>query len=410
MEISELTEDRFRAMFRLTYTGDAYIVLKTVVQANPLSQVQLPTIIHQPFMQAAAQPFPIPLQLKISNVRLRGIMVLVVDQQRGITLVFKNDPLEKIHVSSTFDRVPSVRRFLQRQIEEKIRILFAEDLPQMVHQLSLLHLQKKNERMDGMEEQRSRMSSFSQMKDSSFMIPSSSESQITAIPSSVITEKMLEDYADKLVKQRHSRKWVLNSSSNDSITTVASLYFENFDDGIILCKSLGLDRRQMPRPGFHNISKINHWATHRHVQLQPIHSVPSEPPKHVSDRMEAYVESQRQQLMDTPSLLAQSSSLSIMTDVPSDVYSSYTTLTTILESQLDMEAKDDASLDLNEWQQDTLSARFSLLTSVHHTMAPRNSTYPHILLRTSMSCTQPPVFHKPPKKRQIRRIQLSQTF
>jgi hypothetical protein len=376
MEISELTEDRFRAMFRLTYTGDAYIVMKTVVQANPLSKVQLPTIIHQPFMQAASQPFPIPLQLKISNVRLKGIMVLVVDQQRGITLVFKNDPLEKINVSSTFDRVPSVRRFLQRQIEEKIRILFAEDLPQMVHHLSLLHLQKNNDHWDGMEEQRSRMSSFSQLKESSFIHPSSSASQVTAIPSTIVTEQMMDDYADKLVKQRHSRKWVLNSSSNESMTTVASLHFENMDDEIILCKSLGLDRRKMPRPGLHNISKINHWTSHEHIQIQPVHPViqPS-----IHDRMEAYVESQRQQWMDSMS----------------EVYSNHSVLTAT--------NGEPEQFIIDEWQKDCISARFSLLTHVHYTMAPRNIAFQHILLRTSMAY-HPPSILQIPKKRQIRRI------
>ncbi|KAJ3129022.1 hypothetical protein HK098_002874 [Nowakowskiella sp. JEL0407] len=48
---------------------------------------------------------------------------------RGVTLVFKNDPLEEVDVNSTFDNIPNIRRFLQKQIEEQLRKLFQEDLP-----------------------------------------------------------------------------------------------------------------------------------------------------------------------------------------------------------------------------------------------------------------------------------------
>lgn len=35
LEIGDLSTDRFRGIFRLTYSGDAYIVLQTRVQVGP---------------------------------------------------------------------------------------------------------------------------------------------------------------------------------------------------------------------------------------------------------------------------------------------------------------------------------------------------------------------------------------
>lgn len=35
LEIGDLSTDRFRGIFRLTYSGDAYIVLQTKVQVRP---------------------------------------------------------------------------------------------------------------------------------------------------------------------------------------------------------------------------------------------------------------------------------------------------------------------------------------------------------------------------------------
>ena len=100
----------------------------------------------RPKILAADQPLVVPMLLRISDLRLRGIIVLVVSKTKGITLVFKNDPLESIVISSTFDSVTSVRNFLQREIEKQLRNLFQEDLPVMIHNLSLRHIQNQREK------------------------------------------------------------------------------------------------------------------------------------------------------------------------------------------------------------------------------------------------------------------------
>lgn len=64
-------------------------------------------------------------------------MILVFSKQKGITVVFRNDPLESLKVSSTFDSIPFVRDFLQKAIEAQLRILFMDELPAIIHRLSL---------------------------------------------------------------------------------------------------------------------------------------------------------------------------------------------------------------------------------------------------------------------------------
>ncbi|TKA51617.1 hypothetical protein B0A53_05494 [Rhodotorula sp. CCFEE 5036] len=137
LEIGDLSTDRFRGIFRLTYTGDAYIVLQTRVQANPLN-VPRPSldILNAPRILFAAAPLVVPMTLRLSNLSLRAIVVLVVSRQKGITLVFKNDPLEKVDVSSSFDGVESVAGFIQREIENQLREAFRSDLPSVIHRLS----------------------------------------------------------------------------------------------------------------------------------------------------------------------------------------------------------------------------------------------------------------------------------
>ncbi|KAF2200228.1 hypothetical protein GQ43DRAFT_81893 [Delitschia confertaspora ATCC 74209] len=138
LEIGDLAEDRFRGIFKMSYTGDAFLTLKTKVQANPLNTyLSAKPDFASPQPLAAASGLTIPLQITLSDIKLSGFVILVFSKQKGLTLVFRNDPLESLKVSSTFDSIPFVRDYLQKEIEGQLRVLFMEDLPAIIHRLSL---------------------------------------------------------------------------------------------------------------------------------------------------------------------------------------------------------------------------------------------------------------------------------
>ncbi|EON65622.1 hypothetical protein W97_04861 [Coniosporium apollinis CBS 100218] len=138
LEIGDLAEDRFRGIFKMSYTGDAFLTLKTRVQANPLNTyLSTKPSFASPQPLAASSGLTIPLQITLSDIRLSGFVILVFSRQKGLTLVFRNDPLESLKVSSTFDSIPFVRDYLQKEIEGQLRVLFMEDLPAILHRLSL---------------------------------------------------------------------------------------------------------------------------------------------------------------------------------------------------------------------------------------------------------------------------------
>ncbi|KAF2748175.1 hypothetical protein M011DRAFT_401557 [Sporormia fimetaria CBS 119925] len=153
LEIGDLAEDRFRGIFKMSYTGDAFLTLKTKVQANPLNTyLSTKPSFASPEPLAAAAGLTIPLQITLSDIRLSGFVILVFSKQKGLTLVFRNDPLESLKVSSTFDSIPFVRDYLQKEIEGQLRVLFMEDLPAIIHRLSLRlwspEFQELEERLD----------------------------------------------------------------------------------------------------------------------------------------------------------------------------------------------------------------------------------------------------------------------
>lgn len=138
LEIGDLAEDRFRGIFKMSYAGDAYLTLKTTVQANPLNTyLSTRPSFTSPQPLAASSSLTIPIQITLSDFRLSGFVILVFSKQKGITIVFRNDPLETLKVSSTFDSIPFVRDYLQKTIENQLRVLFVEDLPAIIHRLSL---------------------------------------------------------------------------------------------------------------------------------------------------------------------------------------------------------------------------------------------------------------------------------
>ncbi|KAJ9103138.1 hypothetical protein QFC21_002560 [Naganishia friedmannii] len=139
LEIGDLSLDRFRGIFKLGYQGDAWLEVRCRVQANPLC--------HNPHIHAnpalpmstpllASQPLLVPMTLKLSLLNLRAILILVISKSKGITLVFKNDPLQNVDVSSTFDSIEVIRGYLQQEIEGQLREMFREDLPGIIHRLS----------------------------------------------------------------------------------------------------------------------------------------------------------------------------------------------------------------------------------------------------------------------------------
>lgn len=138
VEIGDLAEDKFRGTFKMVYRGDAVLSLKTKVQANPLNTYLLTrSSFATPQPLAAATGLTIPLQITLSDIRLSGFIILVFSRQKGLTIVFKDDPLESLRVSSTFDSIPFVANYLQKEIEGQLRNLLMDELPAIIHRLSL---------------------------------------------------------------------------------------------------------------------------------------------------------------------------------------------------------------------------------------------------------------------------------
>lgn len=143
-DIGDLTLNQFRGIFRLTYSGDAHIVLRTKVQANPLyhKKPEIHLMGGSRGMLAANQPLIVPMLLRLSNFKLNSYVVLVVSKQKGITLVFKTDPLQNVDINSTFDSITVIQKFIQKEIEGQLRQMFREDLPGIIHRLSQQWIKK----------------------------------------------------------------------------------------------------------------------------------------------------------------------------------------------------------------------------------------------------------------------------
>lgn len=64
LEIGDLAEDRFRGIFKMSYNGDAFLTLKTKVQANPLNTY----LVTRP-MFASPQPLAAAYVVHLHKIR-----------------------------------------------------------------------------------------------------------------------------------------------------------------------------------------------------------------------------------------------------------------------------------------------------------------------------------------------------
>ncbi|KAJ3161906.1 ERMES complex subunit [Geranomyces variabilis] len=249
LEIGELQEERFRGIFKMAYTGDAHLELVTKVQANPLHTPRMSLAINggRDGVLAANWPLVVPMRLKISNLVLRGIIVLVVDKHKGVTLVFKNDPLEKVDVNSTFDNIPNIRRFLQLQIETQLRKMFQEDLPALIHMLSLVYFRSQAEAAGGRS-----TSSPTQMTDSGFHDPLDDGTDVA--PKRPEIQKSMRD------------RWLGNDAidcdEDDDAWVHGYMFYRNLSE-ICQALDLGLKNLAIPRPLLSNHAVCRSWIVDR---------------------------------------------------------------------------------------------------------------------------------------------------
>lgn len=137
IEISKLETDQFKGVFSMVYEGDASITMHTRVEANSLiSTCESAPLFALPRLNSSLISLPVPLQFTISDVRLSGVITLVVSKKKGVVLVFKDDPLESIKITTSMDSIPQAADRIKYEIEQEIRVVFRNSIPEMLYELT----------------------------------------------------------------------------------------------------------------------------------------------------------------------------------------------------------------------------------------------------------------------------------
>ncbi|KAI9281960.1 hypothetical protein BY458DRAFT_498544 [Sporodiniella umbellata] len=442
LEIGELSTDKFRGIFKLTYCGDAYIVIQTKVQANPMHAKESTLPRHsRPNVLAANQPLVVPMLLRISDLKLRGIIVLVVSKTKGITLVFKNDPLESILVSSTFDSITSVRSFLQREIENQLRNLFQEDLPVMIHNLSLRHIQQeqekqaKKEQEEWLETQRLNVLKKNALKARSVFSDPGIQRNPTTRPGSVImspstkSDKPFDVLSlpelDSPLGNTFPRSPLLFPYSQESsyspfrrsnttpiYSRFSDLYFSQETNGSD-CLSMSPDSVHMDQLPFSgniapvtaaNLLTLNELYSNRFASLKtpPYSEFGDSQSKLVEDEdsCEEYYDESSVNSMVAAEMYADS------VDAPWYITEGPELPSTRHEEKTHtiMPMNEDIILNPGE---NSIAAKLAQLTSVHHTISPFTHTINHFTYRSLPHAVKVELKHKSKKKPKRRIIRLN---
>ena len=283
LEIGELGKDRFRGIFKINYHGDFHLTLHTQVQANPMNiyysnslekEVNYDGLYNNnnnnsgtdddddnsfvtPHFVMANEQFAIPLDLKLSDIKINGIGIIVFSKSKGLTLVFRNDPLDSIKVSSTFDTVQVLANFLQKQIESQIRDLFRETLPTLIHQLSLKYLSLDNH----MNEFKSKLAANATPAANT---ATTMDGDTTLVSSSSSTYKMLENDEDVslVYSTKHLQKILELFKSRETM----SMNIPKFKHVI---QRTHMDKLDKNYPNLLNSLSVTHGDVRRYIASVP---------------------------------------------------------------------------------------------------------------------------------------------
>jgi hypothetical protein len=100
-------------MLKLKYTGDASFTLQINLVAAPD-----------------------PIEVSISHLRVLSLFSIHLSKAHGLTVTFRTDPVEAIQINTSFDAI-GMNGIIQAEVERRIRELFREELPVLLHQESL---------------------------------------------------------------------------------------------------------------------------------------------------------------------------------------------------------------------------------------------------------------------------------
>ncbi len=125
LEIGELNLVSLRVLFRVAYRGDAKITLQLRVKYNPFS------IGDDTDGNCIA-----PVELTVSNLVINAVVSVYANRCSGVTVAFKNDPLESIQINSSFDGISTIKSFIQTELETRVREALRTEVPKAIHELS----------------------------------------------------------------------------------------------------------------------------------------------------------------------------------------------------------------------------------------------------------------------------------
>ncbi len=150
-----MTDAEVVLLVKIQYDGNFSMTLKTKAQINPLyasqdeqSESDETSLRHCPSGAGENRPFIVPVQLSVSQIEFDAVVRVKINLQDGFVELsycdLNNDsqvgesvePYFQLKVSSTFDDVPVIKKYLHSLIEGKIRQFLQVDLIELVRCLS----------------------------------------------------------------------------------------------------------------------------------------------------------------------------------------------------------------------------------------------------------------------------------
>ncbi|CEP24104.1 hypothetical protein BN1211_4821 [Cyberlindnera jadinii] len=149
LDIVELTEERFKGLFKFEYSGELKVVLRSNIEINAINLIDYDDFTKPHYVLANCSTV-LPVDFTIDKLRL-DLLFTVVTKGDNVTVVFNDEPMVDLEIHTTIDELldDDLFEMLKTDALNIVTEYLKQDLPGMIarsHHLEEHHF-KELERM-----------------------------------------------------------------------------------------------------------------------------------------------------------------------------------------------------------------------------------------------------------------------
>lgn len=148
LDIIELSEEKFKALFKFEYQGELSVTLRSNIEINSIRLIDFDPF-TRPHFGSAATSTVLPVDFRIAKLSV-DFLFTVVTKRANVTVVFNDEPQVDLEISTTIDELldDDLMAMLKNDALAMVTEYLKQDLPEIIAKKRETHRQTQGEHRD----------------------------------------------------------------------------------------------------------------------------------------------------------------------------------------------------------------------------------------------------------------------